>query len=192
MTQAYENLIGGEWVGPAEGPRFERTDPSNTSEIVGIFPALDETDVANVIDIARAGFSQWQAMKPLDRGRVLLQAAALIRERLERIAHDLTREMGKTLAESRAEAGAAASFFEYYGGLARAPEGDVLADRRDDAVAWTRREPIGVVVLITPWNDPVATPARKMAPALLCGNSVVLETRVLHSDLGVAFGSGAS
>jgi aldehyde dehydrogenase (NAD+) len=175
MNQLYENLIGGDWVGPAGGRRFQRTNPANTSEIVGIFPALDDRNVARVIDAARVGLDKWRATKLLDRGRMLLRTAAIIRERLDLISTDLTREMGKTLAESRAEVAAAASFFEYYGGLARSPEGDVLADRREDAVAWTSREPIGVVVLITPWNDPVATPARKLGPALLCGNSVVLK-----------------
>jgi acyl-CoA reductase-like NAD-dependent aldehyde dehydrogenase len=171
----YENLIGGAWIGSADGRRFERADPSNTTEIVGTFPALDENDVPRIIDAAAVGFATWRATKPLDRGRVLLRAAGIIRERADEMARDLTREMGKTLAEARAETEAAAAFFEYNGGLARAPLGDVLADRRDDAVAWTRREPIGVVVLITPWNDPMATPARKMGPALICGNAVVLK-----------------
>lgn len=174
-TTDYENLIGDEWVGSADGRRFERADPSKTSEIVGTFPALDEKDVPRIIDAATAGFARWRATKPLDRGRVLLRASGIIRERAGDIARDLTREMGKTLAEARAETEAAAAFLEYNGGLARAPQGDVLADRRDDAVAWTLREPIGVVVLITPWNDPLATPARKMGPALICGNAVILK-----------------
>jgi alpha-ketoglutaric semialdehyde dehydrogenase len=83
--------------------------------------------------------------------------------------------MGKTLAEATAEVQASAAFLEYYGGLARSAAGELLADRRAQVMSFTRREPLGVVALITPWNDPLLTPARKMAPALLAGNAVVLK-----------------
>jgi acyl-CoA reductase-like NAD-dependent aldehyde dehydrogenase len=174
MAQRYENLIGGEWVAP--GDRwFERTNPADTSEVVGIFAAMDQEGVARAVDAAGEGFERWKSTKLLDRGAVLLRAAAIIRERSGEMAIDLTREMGKTLSEARGEVEAAAKFFEYYGGLARAPQGELLADRRDEAMGWTKREPVGTVVLITPWNDPLATPARKLGPALICGNAVVLK-----------------
>ena len=175
MTREYENFIGGQWVGPSRNRRFERTNPADTSEVVGVFPAMDEEEVAEVVQVAKQGWARWRSTKPLDRGRVLLEAAAIIRKRSDEIARDLTREMGKTLAEARGEVEAAAKFFEYYGALAREPQGDVLSDRRDKAFGWTRREPLGVIALITPWNDPLATPARKLGPALICGNSVVLK-----------------
>jgi acyl-CoA reductase-like NAD-dependent aldehyde dehydrogenase len=177
MSQTYENLVGGEWIGPiGDGDnRFERLNPANTDESVGTYPALGDADAERIFEAAREGLAEWRSMRLLDRGRVLLQAASLIRERGAQIAEDLTREMGKTLAEAKAETSAAAAFFEYNGGLARAPEGEVLADRRDQAMVWTKREPIGVVVLITPWNDPLATPARKLGPALICGNAVVIK-----------------
>lgn len=175
MSEVYENLIGGRWIGPTGDRRFERKNPADVTETIGTFPALGSEDADDIVDAALGGLAEWRTMKVLDRGRVLLQAAALLRERLDEIARDLTREMGKTLAEATAETSAAAAFFEYNGGLARAPEGEVLPDRRDHALVWTRREPIGVVVLITPWNDPLATPARKLGPALICGNAVVLK-----------------
>lgn len=174
MAQAYENLIAGEWVGP--GDRwFERTNPADTSDVIGIFAAMNQEEVARAVDAATEGFERWKNTKLLDRGAVLLRAAAIIRERSGEMAIDLTREMGKTLSEARGEVEAAAKFFEYYGGLARASQGEVLADRREGAMGWTKREPVGVVVLITPWNDPLATPARKLGPALICGNAVILK-----------------
>ena len=175
MTQEYQNLIGGEWVGSSGNRTFERTNPADSTEVVGVFPSMDEEEVAGAVEVAQNGSERWRSTKPLDRGRVLLDAAALIRERSDEIARDLTREMGKTLPEAGGEVEAAAKFFEYYGGLARDPEGIVLSDRRDQTLGWTRREPLGVIALITPWNDPLATPARKLGPALICGNSVILK-----------------
>jgi aldehyde dehydrogenase (NAD+) len=106
---------------------------------------------------------------------VLLAAAHLLRARADDIARDLTREMGKTLPEARGEVGKTADFFEYCGGLGRAPVGELLADERPGVRAWTVREPVGVVLAVCPWNDPILTPARKCAPALIAGNAVVLK-----------------
>jgi acyl-CoA reductase-like NAD-dependent aldehyde dehydrogenase len=174
MAQVYKNLIGGEWVAPGDRS-FERTNPADTSDVIGIYAAMNQEEVARAVDAAAAGFERWKSTKLLERGAVLLRTAAMIRERSDEMAIDLTREMGKTLAEARGEVEAAAKFFEYYGGLARASQGEVLADRRDGAMGWTKREPVGVVVLITPWNDPLATPARKLGPALICGNAAILK-----------------
>lgn len=175
MAQRYENLIGGEWVAPPGDRWFERANPADTSEVVGVFAAMDQGEVARAVLAAGEGFERWRSTKLLDRGAVLLRAAAIIRESSGQMAIDLTREMGKTLSEARGEVEAAAKFFEYYGGLARATQGELLADRREGAMGWTQREPVGVVVLITPWNDPLATPARKLGPALICGNAVILK-----------------
>ena len=83
--------------------------------------------------------------------------------------------MGKTLAEASGEVGKAADFFEYYGGLGRAERGSLLSHENPDVMSWTVHEPLGVVLAITPWNDPLLTPARKLAPALVAGNTVVLK-----------------
>ena len=175
MTKTYKNLVGGEWIEAGTGTWLERHNPADTSELVARYPGMDVDDVDHAFAAASQGFSTWRRTKILDRGRILLDAAKLVRERAEAWAHDITAEMGKTLAEARAEVSAAANFLEFYGGLARSSNGEVLADRREGVSAWTQREPLGVVVLITPWNDPLVTPARKLAPALLSGNAVVLK-----------------
>ena len=116
----------------------------------------------------------------MDRGRVLLRAAQLLRDRQDDLSRTLTLEMGKTLAEARGEVGKAADFFEYYGGLGRAERGSLLSHENPDVMSWTVHEPLGVVLVITPWNDPLLTPARKVAPALISGNSVVLKPASVH------------
>lgn len=175
MTEPYTNLIGGRWVDAASGERFERPNPADESQIIGSFPNMDGADVDRAVQHAVDAAGPWRDLGVLERGRILLQAAALIRERRDRLAADLSAEMGKTLSEARGEVASAAAFFEYNGGLARHPAGDLLADKRPGVHGWAQREPVGVVCLITPWNDPAATPARKLGPALLCGNTVVLK-----------------
>lgn len=102
-------------------------------------------------------------------------AAGLLRERAHAIARELVCEMGKTLAEATVEVAKAADFLDYYASLARLPVGVELADARPGVSVAVRSEPVGIVVLITPWNDPLLTPARKLAPALFAGNAVILK-----------------
>lgn len=175
MIEQYTNLIGGRWIDASSGERYNRPNPADDAEIIGSFPNMDSEDVEAAVQHAVDAARPWRDVGVLERGRVLIQAASLIRERLEQLAADLSREMGKTLSEARGEVASAAAFFEYNGGLARHPAGDLLADKRPGVRGWAQREPVGVVCLITPWNDPAATPARKLGPALLCGNTVVLK-----------------
>ena len=175
MSEHYTNLVGGRWVDASDGARYDRHNPADSTEIIGSFPNMAQVDVETAVQHAVDAAASWRDTGVLERGRILLQAASLIRERLETLAVDLSREMGKTLGEARGEVASAAAFFEYNGGLARHPAGDLLADKRPGVRGWAQREPVGVVCLITPWNDPAATPARKLAPALLCGNTVVIK-----------------
>ena len=167
------NLVGGEWRDAAGS--FDVLDPSDEREVVGTVPSMDAADVAAAYDAAAAGAATWRAVSSVDRGRILLRAAALLRERTPEIARLLTREMGKTLAEATGEVGKTADFFEYFAGVGREARGELLAHERADVTAYTVHEPLGVVLAITPWNDPLLTPARKLAPALIAGNAVVLK-----------------
>lgn len=173
--EQFSNLIDGKWVESASEERFVRRNPANEDLPIGSFPNMDTVDVNFAVEAAEKAFESWREIGILFRGQILLRSATLIRERSEHIALDLSREMGKTLNEARAEVASAANFFEYNGGLARHPVGELLSDKRFGVRGWSQREPIGVVCLITPWNDPSATPARKLGPALLCGNTVVLK-----------------
>ncbi len=169
------NLVGGAWPEPATTEWLEVLDPSDEREVVAAVPNMDAAAIAAVYAAATSGARTWKGTSQVERGRVLLRAAALLRERRAALSRVLTREMGKTLAEAGVEVDKSADFFEYYGGLGRAERGELLAHERADVTAWTVHEPVGVVLAITPWNDPLLTPARKLAPALIAGNAVVLK-----------------
>ncbi|MFV2194968.1 aldehyde dehydrogenase family protein [Nocardiopsis sp. LOL_012] len=168
-----EILAGGRWLGS------ERTvdvyDPTDVREPAARVPALTADQVTGAYDAAEAGFAEWKRTSPFVRARIFTDTAALLRSRADDIARSLVTEMGKTLAEATGEVGKAADFFEYYSALAREGYGTLLHDARPGTRASVQREPIGVVLAITPWNDPLLTPARKLAPALAAGNAAVIK-----------------
>lgn len=174
-AERYEVWVGGALTAGSSGQWIEDRNPANIDDLVALFPAMQPEDVAGAIETAARAFPVWRATNPVERGEILKRTADLLRERVETIARDLTREMGKTLREARTEVVKAADFFDYYGGLGRLPVGHLLPDARPGVTTTSVREPLGVVVAITPWNDPLLTPARKLAPALLAGNTVVLK-----------------
>jgi acyl-CoA reductase-like NAD-dependent aldehyde dehydrogenase len=169
------NLVDGTWRASAAERWVEVRNPADQREVVAEVPAMGPPDVDAVFDAAVRALPGWAQTSPIARGRILISAAHLLRERRDEVARDLSREMGKTLAEALVEVAKSADLLEYCGGLGRAPQGDVLADERLGARAWTVHEPIGVVLAICPWNDPLLTPARKLGPALIAGNVVVLK-----------------
>lgn len=136
---------------------------------------MTAAEVAAAYDRALAAFEGWRRVNPLDRATVLTRAAGLVRARAEDGAVTLVRENGKTLAEARVEVAKTADFLDYYASFARQPWGELLADARPGTSTSVRVEPVGVVLAICPWNDPLITPARKLGPALIAGNAVVLK-----------------
>jgi alpha-ketoglutaric semialdehyde dehydrogenase len=168
------NLVGGRWSTGAGDP-IDVRDPADQRVVVARVPAMTAAEIDVAYEAAAQAAGPWWRSGGLARAAVLLRAAALLRERAEGIAVDLVREMGKTLAEARVETAKAADFFDYYAGLARLPYGSLLEDGRPGTLTSSRTEPVGVVLAITPWNDPLLTPARKLAPALAAGNAVVLK-----------------
>jgi alpha-ketoglutaric semialdehyde dehydrogenase len=154
---------------------LEVRDPADVRSVVAEVPAMSASDVAAAYTRARAGFETWRHANPLDRAAVLARCAGLIRSRAEDGAVTLVRENGKTLAEARVEVAKTADFLDYYASFARQPLGKILADARGGTQTTVRYEPVGVVLAITPWNDPLLTPARKLGPALIAGNAVVLK-----------------
>jgi len=160
---------------PEEGRAVDVLDPADTRRIVARVPAMTAAEVTELYDAAEQAAPGWAEASPLERAAVLARAAVLLRERSAEIVADLVAEMGKTRAEATGEVGKAADFFEYYASWARQPYGQLLADARSGTETSVRNEPLGVVCLITPWNDPLITPARKSAPALISGNGVVIK-----------------
>ncbi len=170
-----ENFIAGQWTPSQGGRTYERHNPWRPGEVVGEFPSSDAQDVAAAIDAAQAAWPEWSGLPAARRGAFLAHAADAIEARVEEIARDMTREMGKPLRESRLEAGRAATIFRFFSGEGWRPLGEVFEQSATGGAVYTRRRPLGVVGLITPWNFPAAIPAWKTAPALAYGNTVVLK-----------------
>lgn len=171
----YQNFIGGEWVSSADGRVFVTCNPADTRETVAEYAAGGQAEARAAIEAAVAAAPAWGAMTPVGRGRILSQASNLLDARKKELAELLTREEGKTLAESAGEVQRAVDIFRFYGGLSYTVGGQTIPHDLPGNFLYTRREPLGVVALITPWNFPIAIPAWKLAPALLAGNAVVLK-----------------
>src|SRR3954471_15043781 len=169
------NYVGGEWVPSASGDTYAKQNPMRPSEAVGEFASSTEEDVARAVAAAEGAFRGWAALPFAKRGAYLAAAAASIEARTEQIAQDMTAEMGKPLRESRGEAARPALFLRSPRSQAYMPVGERFEQALTGSDVSTRRRPVGVVGLITPWNFPIAIPIWKLAPALAYGNTVVLK-----------------
>lgn len=172
---AFANFIDGSWT-PARARRtFAKRNPTRPAEILGEFPASGDADVNDAVEAASRAFSDWSRRPATARAEFLLRAADAVEARVEQIAGDMTREMGKPLREARLEAARAAAIFRFFAGEAWRPKGELYEQSATGSTLYTMRRPLGVVGLITPWNFPAAIPAWKTAPALAYGNTVVLK-----------------
>jgi alpha-ketoglutaric semialdehyde dehydrogenase len=169
------NYVGGEWAPARSGRTYEKRNPANPAEVVGQFPASGEEDVDAAVEAAANAFPGWSDAPAAGRAAVLMRAADAIEARVEDMAADMTREMGKPLREARMESARTAAIFRYFAGEAWRPKGELYEQAATGSTLYTLRRPLGVVGLITPWNFPAAIPAWKMAPALVYGNTVVLK-----------------
>jgi alpha-ketoglutaric semialdehyde dehydrogenase len=169
------NYVGGEWRGARSGETYERRNPMHPDEAVGDFPACDERDADDAVSAAQAAFPAWARTPAPQRGSLLVKAAEAVDARVDQIAAEMTREMGKPLRESRGEAARAGTILRYFGGEGQRPLGELYQQTASGGPVWTQRRPLGVVGLITPWNFPAAIPVWKLAPALAYGNTVVLK-----------------
>jgi alpha-ketoglutaric semialdehyde dehydrogenase len=176
MTDApARNLVGGEWRPAAAGATYEKRNPWRPSEVTGTYQASDADDAREAVAAAAAAFPAWGRLPAPARGAFLAKAADAIDARVERIARDMTAEMGKPLREARLEAARAATILRFAAGEAWRPIGEVYPASVPLQRLYTLRRPLGVVGLITPWNFPIAIPVWKLAPALIHGNTAVLK-----------------
>jgi len=171
MAERLELFLDGAPVPPRAGRYLERRSPA-TGAHLGEVAAADASDVADAVASARRALPAWRDKKPIERGRVLLEIARRMRERQKDFAELEVQEAGKPAFQAPFEIEVAAQYFELYGGLANAIHGEHL-DLGAAYHSYTRREPFGVVGVITPWNAPVNQAARGIAPALAAGNVVV-------------------
>jgi len=172
---AARNFVGGDWREGESGATYEKYNPWRPSEVTGVYAASTAVDASAAVDAARAAFPAWAALPAPARAAFFFRAADAIEARVEQIAQDMTAEMGKPLREARMESARAAAILRYSAGEAYRPAGEVYEPSVANQTLYTRRRPLGVVGLITPWNFPVAIPVWKLAPALIYGNTVVLK-----------------
>ncbi len=172
LAKHYRMLIDGEWVDSKREESIEVVNPA-TERVIASVPKASREQAKAALEAAEEAQPEWEDLAPLQRAAFLFKTAQLIRRDKERLARLLTSEQGKPLFEARGEIDGAASNFEYYAEFARRIEGDVLPSDNPRQTVMILRLPIGVVASITPWNFPSATVARKLAPALITGNTVV-------------------
>ncbi len=170
----HKNFIGGEWVDASTRKGIENVNPA-TGELVGIFPASTAEEVNRAVEAAKNAFDGWRLTPAPKRAEILFRAAQILIERKEEIARDMTREMGKVLAETRGDVQEAIDMTYLMAGEGRRLFGQTTPSELPNKFAMSIRSPIGVCGLITPWNFPIAIPSWKMMPALVCGNTVVIK-----------------
>ena len=175
IADLYAHFIGGRRIRPDGEPDLVRTNPARTDQVLGRMRSADRDLVEETVRTAAAAWSGWRNTPAPARGRVLLQAARLMEEHLEELAHLIALEEGKALKESRAEVQRSINITEFMAGEGRRFGGYTSASESATRFAFTTRQPLGVVAAITPWNFPLAIPAWKVAPALVAGNAVVLK-----------------
>src|SRR5438477_7077145 len=175
MAPTFLNYIAGQWAECKSKKTFPNVNPANTDEVVGLFQASGPEDVRAAFDAAVKAQPAWAALPAPRRGEYLFKAAEILEGRLARLAEEMTREEGKTLPESKGEVKRAINIFRYFGGEGSRLPGLLVPSERERVHMFAIRKPIGVIGLVTPWNFPSAIPSWKMAPALICGNTIVVK-----------------
>ena len=171
----YRNFINGEWVPPSGGKTQLNVNPANTAETVGEFPLSTQADVDAAVSAACQAYKTWRLMPGPKRAEILFRVAETLLRRKEELSRDMTREMGKVLAETRGDVQEAIDMTYYMAGEGRRLFGQTSPSELPNKFAMSVRQSIGVCGMITPWNFPMAIPSWKMMPALVCGNTVVLK-----------------
>lgn len=174
-VKTYFNYINGEWVSSVTNEVEASVNPANKNEIVGYIQRSSIEDLNEAVAAAKQAQKSWWKLSGVERGEYLYRAANILESRLEEIAETMTREMGKTFGEAKAETIRGVNILRYYAGEGVRKIGDVIPSSDNEALMFTTRVPLGVVGVISPWNFPVAIPIWKMAPALVYGNTVVLK-----------------
>jgi alpha-ketoglutaric semialdehyde dehydrogenase len=158
-----------------EARTVRSVNPADPSDVVVEHPAYTVDDAREAVRAAEQATAAWATTPPARRARALTAVADALEERSEEVAQLVTREEGKPLGASRGEVGKTAEQFRFSAQLAYMVEGTVYPEEATGRLAWTIRAPLGVVVAVTPWNFPISLAARKIAPALAAGNTVVLK-----------------
>lgn len=188
MTTDYKMLINGQWVDSSTTERFPTSNPFN-QEIWATIPQASEADVIQAIEGARKAFdTSWKKVSGLQRAQLLMKLADLLDEDAARIAALETTDNGKVIRETKNQMHFAARNYRFFAGYADKLNGEVIPLDNPSLFDYTLREPLGVAVLITSWNSPIALLTNKLAPALAAGNTVVIKPSEHTSATTLEFG----
>ena len=168
-----KNYIDGKWKSSSD--TFNNINPANARDIVGRFQQSSGKDVGEAVNAAATALPKWKKMPAPQRGEILFRVAELLVKRKESLAQDMTREMGKTIRETRGDVQEAIDMAYYSAGEGRRLLGETVPSELNNKFNMSVRMPVGVVAAITPWNFPMAIPSWKLIPALVCGNTVVIK-----------------
>ena len=172
---AHKNYIGGKWVESVTGKTYPVHNPAHTDQVVGEFQTSGGEDTLTAVAAAKEGLVTWTNTPAPARANIIYKALEILGRRAEELAETITIEEGKPIADARGEVKRAMAIMEYAAGEGRRMFGYTTPSELPDTVAYTVRRPLGVVGIITPWNFPLAIPAWKIAPALICGNALVFK-----------------
>ena len=172
---AHKNYIGGKWVESVTGKTYPIHNPAHTDQVVGEFQTSGAEDTLTAVAAAKEGLVTWTNTPAPARANIIYKALEILGRRAEELAETITIEEGKPIADARGEVKRAMAIMEYAAGEGRRMFGYTTPSELPDTVAYTVRRPLGVVGIITPWNFPLAIPAWKIAPALICGNALVFK-----------------
>lgn len=185
----YQMLINGEWVDASDGGTFDSVNPT-TGEVWSRVPEATEADVNRAVETAHEAFSTgpWSKFTPTQRGKCLRKLGDLLAEQSEALGRTESVDTGKMLKETRWQATYIAEFFHFFAGCADKVHGETLPIDKPDMFVFTKREPLGVVAAVVPWNSQLFLAAVKLGPALAAGNSVVLKASEHASAAMLEFG----
>jgi aminobutyraldehyde dehydrogenase len=173
-TSTYENYVGGEWVGAVEGGTMEVLNPA-TGETIAEVPRGTQADVDRAVEAAKNALPEWLETTPGERSEILLKLADLVDENAEELAQLESLNVGKPISVSREEPPVMSDNLRFFAGAARILEGRSAGEYMRGYTSWIRREPLGIVGGIAPWNYPLMMAVWKLAPALAAGNVQVLK-----------------
>jgi aldehyde dehydrogenase (NAD+) len=169
----FKNYVDGQWAISETGQIFKSTNPADTDEVLGEFPASNAQDVAKAVNAASRAFTSWSKVPAPQRGEVLFEVATKLKQRKEELSQLMTREMGKVLKEARGDVQEGIDMTYYMAAEGRRLFGYTTPSELPLKAAMTIRRPIGRIAAVTPWNFPLAIPTWKIMPALVAGNTVV-------------------
>jgi len=173
-TPTLQNYIDGRWVDATDRGTFENINPA-TGELIANVAKSTVADVDRAVDAARRALDGWRLYPAPKRGEILFRAGEIMLTRKDDLAREMTREMGKVIAEARGDVQEGIDMTYYIAGEGRRQFGDVVPAELPNKWAMSTRHPVGVVAAITPWNFPFAIPTWKLMPALILGNTVVFK-----------------